>query len=101
MQNLLLTNASLKSNLKFNTMKRSKILFIAGKSNSEETRIKEGSCKSYKLILLIFMLSWITLFSSCFIHVSGRSGEGSMNGRQGHHKQHVPSERHGNGGRHR
>lgn len=81
-------------------MKTSKIPFFVNKCKTQETPIK-GTDKSLKLLLLIFILPWITLFSSCFIHVSGHSGEGGMNGRHGHQKQHVPSERHGNAGRHR
>lgn len=52
-------------------MKTSKILLHSGKSNEEVTPIKPGAGKLLKLILVIFMLSWITLLSSCFVRGPG------------------------------
>lgn len=97
MPSLLLTSTWLKVSLKFSTMKTSKIVFLEGKSNTVVTSRKVGTSKSLFFLLLILLLAGITLLSSCFIRVSGHGREGGMNG---HHKKHVPSERHGNGRHH-
>jgi hypothetical protein len=68
-------------------MKMSKILLHSDKSNDEETPKKVRAGKLLKSILVIFMLSWITLMSSCiaFVPVQGHEGHG---GHHGHGQQH-------------
>ena len=69
-------------------MKTSKILLQADKSNNKETPIKVGTSKLLKSILIIFMLLWITLLSSCFVSGPGHARHGNMNERHGHGERH-------------
>ena len=50
-------------------MKTSKILLPADKSNNEITRIKVRKPKVLTSILVIFVLTWIILLSSCYATV--------------------------------
>ncbi len=68
-------------------MKTSKILLQTDKSNHEETPKKLRADKLSKYILVIFMLSWITLLSSCIAFVPvGHDGHGSGHGHDGGHR---------------
>jgi hypothetical protein len=76
-------------------MKTSKILLQSDKSNNKETPIKVGAGKLLKSILVIFMLLWITLLSSCFVSGPRHARPGNMNERHGHDQRHGNNERHG------
>ena len=76
-------------------MKTSKILLQADKSNNKETPIKAGAGKLLKSMLIIFMLSLITLLSSCLVPGPGRGGPGGGHERHGHNERHGNNERHG------
>jgi hypothetical protein len=74
-------------------MKTSKILLMADKSNNEETPKKVRAGQLLKSILVIFMLSWMILLTSCVAFIPVR-------GHEGHSEQRGHSERHDRGGRH-
>lgn len=59
------------SELNFNKMETSKILFKPEIGNNEETPTKIGEVKLLKSVLIIFILLLITLLSSCFVRGSG------------------------------
>jgi len=77
-------------------MKTSKILLQSDKSNNKETPIKAGGGRFLKSILIIFMLSLITLLSSCLVPGPGRERHRSTNERHGHNDRHDNGEHRGN-----
>jgi hypothetical protein len=66
-------------------MKTSKILHYRDKSNNAEKLKKVGAGNLFKSLLVVFMLTWITLLSSCaiFIPVPVHVGHGE---RHEHHE---------------
>ena len=77
-------------------MKTSKILLQSDKSNNKETPIKAGGGRFLKSILIIFMLSLITLLSSCLVPGPGRGGPGGGHERHGHNERHDNGQHRGN-----
>ena len=67
-------------------MKTLKIIFQSDKSNNEETKKNEKTGTLLKSIIVIFMLSWLILLSSCalFISVPGGSRHEGNNEHHGH-----------------
>ena len=55
----------------------------------KETPIESGSGKFRKIILFIFMLSWMVVLSSCFVRGPGHEGH---NERHEHHDSHDSHE---------
>jgi len=77
-------------------MKTSKILLQSDKSNNKETPIKAGGGRLLKSMLIIFMLSLITLLSSCLVPGPGRGGPGGGHERHGHNERHDNGQHRGN-----
>jgi hypothetical protein len=78
-------------------MKTSKIFLPPDKSNNKETPIKAGAGRLLKSMLIIFMLSLITLLSSCLVPGPGHGNRGSRNERHGQKERQGNNERHDNG----
>ena len=77
-------------------MKTSKNLLQSDKSNNKETPIKAGGGRLLKSMLIIFMLSLITLLSSCLVPGPGRGGPGGGHERHGHNERHDNGQHRGN-----
>jgi hypothetical protein len=56
--------------------------------------------KTVKILLLFFMLSSITLLSSCIFPGPGHGSRGGGNERHGHNERHGNNEPHGNNDHH-
>jgi hypothetical protein len=75
-------------------MKIFNILLPSDPGRNEETPIKSVAVKFFKVLLMIFMISWITLFSSCFVRGPGYDRHDG--GREHHegHEHHDNDEHH-------
>ena len=72
-------------------MKTSKMLLPTEKSNNEEIPGNAGAAIFLRSILVILMMSWLTVLSSCLFPGPGNARHGERN------EHHEHNERHGNG----
>ena len=87
-------------------MKPLTILIQADKSTAKEITKKTKTRKLFKIILGVFMLSWILLMSSCLVGSpryggpSGYPGNHENRGNNGHHGDHDDNGNHNNNNPH-
>jgi hypothetical protein len=72
-------------------MKTLRIIVPAGKINKEVTRVKVRKGRLAKAFLVLFMLCWIFLLSSCFVRGPGHERHELRNE---HHDNHDNHEHH-------
>jgi hypothetical protein len=75
-------------------MKTSNIIYQAEINGIKENPVKVGSRRFSKIILFIFMLSWMTVLSSCFVRAPGHEGHDDRHEHHDSHEHHDHDDHH-------